>query len=92
MQNPVCPVAIELVQRAAAIALEVREQQLAATVPPSSLEDRISAVLSGVNRPLPFAELRARCRVRNASLYTHLAALTAAGRLIKSAEGYCLAK
>src|SRR5437762_5520571 len=33
------------------------------------------------DRPLPFSELRARCRVRTATLYERLAALTAAGRV-----------
>ena len=49
------------------------------------------AALTGVDHPLPFAELRARCRVRTATLYERLAALTAAGRLGKSDQGYCLA-
>jgi hypothetical protein len=40
---------------------------------------------------MPFAELRARCRVRTATLYERLAALTAAGRLGKSDQGYRLA-
>jgi hypothetical protein len=52
---------------------------------------RITAALTDVNRPLPFAELRARCRVRTATLYERLAALTAAGRLGKSDQGYRLA-
>ena len=91
-ESSIPPVTLELVQRAAAVALEVRDRHSPPPLAPSSLEDRINAALSDVNRPLPFAELRARCRVRNASLYTHLAALTAAGRLIKSAGGYYLAK
>jgi hypothetical protein len=44
----------------------------------------------GRRRPLRGAELRGLCRVRTASLYERLAALTAAGRLAKSDQGYRL--
>jgi hypothetical protein len=43
--------------------------------------------LSGAAQPQPFADLRALCRVRTATLYERLAAMTADGRLIKSADG-----
>jgi hypothetical protein len=85
------PVALELAQHGAAIALKVRQRDTS-PAPPSSPEDRISGVLSEVNGPVPFTELRARCRIRNASLYRHLADLIAAGRLTKTTEGYRLAK
>jgi hypothetical protein len=61
------------------------------TPAPSSVDERITAALTDVEHPLPFAELRARCRVRTATLYERLAALTAAGRLGKSDQGYRLA-
>ena len=48
------------------------------------------AALTDVNRPLPFSELRALCRVRTATLYERLAALTAEGGLTKSDNGYRL--
>jgi hypothetical protein len=86
------PLALELAQRDGAVALEVRQRHPSPAPQPTSLEERISTALSDVSGPLPFAELRARCRVRNASLYHHLADLIAAGRLIKTAEGYRLAK
>ena len=82
-------VTLELAQRANALALEVIEPRTTPT--PSSIDERITAALTDVNRPLPFAELRARCRVRTATLYERLAALTAAGRLGKSDQGYRLA-
>jgi len=41
-------------------------------------------------RPQPFADLRALCRVRSATLYERLAAMTTAGRIVKSADGYLL--
>ena len=84
-------VTLELAQRANALALEVIEPRTAQTPTPGSLDERITAALADVNRPLPFAELRARCRVRTATLYERLAALTAAGRLGKSDQGYRLA-
>jgi hypothetical protein len=84
------PVTLELAHRANALALEVRQPSTPPTPAPSSLDERITAALTDANRPLPFAELRARCRVRNATLYDRLAALTAAGRIVRAAEGYRL--
>ncbi len=84
-------VTLELAQRANALALEVIEPPTPQTPAPGSLDERITAALADVNRPLPFTELRARCRVRTATLYESLAALTAAGRLAKSDQGYHLA-
>jgi hypothetical protein len=52
---------------------------------------RITAALSGADQPQPFAGLRALCRIRTATLYERLAAMTADGRLIKSADGYQIA-
>jgi hypothetical protein len=86
------PVSLELAQRDPAVALEVRERQPLPASEPNSLEERINAALSEVSRPLPFSELRAICRVRSTKLYAQLGALTASGHLIKSKEGYCLAK
>jgi predicted transcriptional regulator len=40
---------------------------------------------------MPFAELRNRCRVRTATLYERLAALTDAGSVVKTDQGYRLA-
>jgi len=42
-------------------------------------------------RAASLAELRAACRVRNATLGERLAALTAAGQLLRGADGYRLA-
>jgi RecA-family ATPase len=84
-------VTLELAQRANALALEVIERRTPQTPAPSSVDERITAALTNVDRPLPFSELRARCRVRTATLYEHLAALTAAGRLGRSDQGYHLA-
>jgi len=84
-------VTLELAQRANALALEVVERRMPQTPTPSSVDERITAALTDVDRPVPFSELRARCRVRTATLYERLAALIAAGRLGRSEEGYRLA-
>ncbi len=81
---------LELVQRADALALEVIERRIPSAPPPRSIDERIANALSSVDRPLPFPELRALCRVRTATLYERLAELAAKGRLVKSECGYRL--
>lgn len=49
---------------------------------------RFAATLARADQPQPFADLRAACRVRTATLYQHLAAMTATSRIVKSPEGY----
>lgn len=80
-------VTLELVQRGDALALEVVERR-EPELPPSSVDERIAAVLAGTSRPVSLAELRAACRVRTATLCDRLAALTAQGRLAKVDAGY----
>ena len=84
---------LDLVQRADALALQVVERQSPAqpTVEPNTLDDRIAAALAEAGQPQPFADLRASCRVRAATLYERIAAMTTAGRIIKSHDGYRLA-
>jgi hypothetical protein len=76
---------LDLVQRADALALQVVERQSPSqpTVEPNTLDDRIAAVLAEASQPQPFADLRASCRVRAATLYDRIAAMTTAGRIIK---------
>jgi len=57
---------------------------------PVSIDQRITAALAASKEPQPFAELRAVCHVRATTLYQRLAALTADGRVVKHANGYCL--
>ena len=83
-------IALELAQRDHALALEASDRRTLQRPPHRSVDERIAAALAGVDRPLPFAELRARCRVRTATLYERLAALTAQGSLIRSDDGYRL--
>jgi len=83
-------ITLELVKRAHAAALEIVERSPPKPAP-SSVDERIIAALTGIDRPLPFAELRALCRSRSATIYNRLDALVAAGRLAKSPQGYRLA-
>ena len=52
------PLTIELAQRGDALALEVADRREPVAPAPSSLDDRIMAVLAEADRPIPFAELR----------------------------------
>jgi hypothetical protein len=90
---PLGPLAIALTQRGPALALEVVERPVVPTetATPSSLDDRIIAVLSDASGSMPFADLRARLRVRAATLYERLAVLTADRRIAKTEIGYRLA-
>ena len=48
----------------------------------------ITAVLAEAQAPMPFNDLRARCRVRTATLYERLAALATSDRVIKQGDCY----
>jgi len=86
-------VTLELTQRANALALEPvqTDRQPERRVEPTSVDQRIAAALAEGEQPRPFSELWASCRVRTTTLYERLAAMTAAGLIVKSADGYCLA-
>lgn len=81
------PIRIELVEAAKALALQVADRSEPATPAPSSLDERIASALADAASPLPFGELRSKCRVRTATLYERLAALTATGRIVKAGDG-----
>ena len=83
-------VTLELAQRANALALEVSDRREPQALAQSSVDERITAALTDVDRPLPFSELRRLCRIRTATLYERLAVLTAEGRLARSDDGYRL--
>jgi hypothetical protein len=85
-------VALELAQRDNALALEPvqLERRPGPGMAPTSIDQRITAALADREQPRPFSELRASCRVRTTTLYERLAAMTAAGIIDKSADGYRL--
>jgi hypothetical protein len=85
------PMKIELAEAGGALALQIVERSEPAQPVPSSLDERITAALAVTASPLPFAELRSKCRVRAATLYERLAALAASGRILKcGTDGYRL--
>jgi DNA-binding HxlR family transcriptional regulator len=75
-----------------ALALELvqPDRQLERPAAPTSLDQRITAVLAERRQPRPFAELRTSCRIRTTTLYQRLAAMIADGIVVKSADGYSL--
>jgi hypothetical protein len=83
---------LELVQRVDALALEVVDRAAQKAQPVLlSVDDRITAALADAGQPQPFADLRAACRIRAATLYERLSAMATDGRIVKSADGYRLA-
>lgn len=85
------PMTIELVQRGEALALEVADRREAVPPAPSSLDERIIAILADADQPVPFAELRSQCRVRAISLLERIGVLCVAGRIVKIDGGYRIA-
>ena len=82
------PRLIELVQSGQALALQLVNPQDQAPPPePISLDQRIIGALAEATTPIPIAELRSKFRIRNATLYDRLNALTAAGRVVKTDNG-----
>lgn len=85
------PLTIELAQQGLALALAVIERSSApSSVTQPSLDERIITVLAEAQNALPFADLRAKCRVRAATLHERIGVLAAAGRIVKTTDGYRL--
>lgn len=84
---------LDLVQRGNALALELATQpaQTPPTAETQTVDDRIVDALTAAGQPQPFADLRASCRIRTATLYERLAAMASDGRIVKSNDGYRLA-
>jgi hypothetical protein len=83
------PIKFELAQSGEALALQLVAPGEPAIPVPSTLDERITSALAEAASPLPFGELRSKCRVRAATLYERLAALTTSGRIVKAGErGY----
>lgn len=83
--------ALELQACGEALALHLAQPQAIASPTPASVDERITDALKHAGRALPISQLRTLCRVRNATLYERLAALTRAGQLQRSPKGYQLA-
>jgi DNA-binding IclR family transcriptional regulator len=58
----------------------------------NTVDERITRALAEAKGPVALVALRANLRIRNATLYERLAALTAAGTLVRSPAGYRLAR
>jgi hypothetical protein len=86
------PITVELANQGLALALEVVERAKPAAATAPSLDERIATVLAEARDPLQFADLRARCRVRAATLHERIGLLVAAGRIVKTADGYRLSQ
>ena len=86
-------ITLELAQRDDTLALRPvqGDPQPNRSVHPESIDQRIASVLADASQPRPFSDLRASCRVRATTLYERLAAMIAAGTIVKSADGYRLA-
>ena len=84
------PLIIELAQQGLALALEVVERAKPVAAASPSLDERITTVLAEAQEALPFADLRAKCRVRAATLHERIGLLATAGRIVKTADGYQL--
>jgi hypothetical protein len=82
---------LELQARGEALALHLAQPPSAPAPPPGCVDERITAALKHAGHALPVSKLRTLCRVRNATLYERLAALTHAGELLRSPDGYQLA-
>ena len=87
------PVTLELVDRDPALALEVRAGSAFVATPTAvrPLEERIKEALHEAGGRLAIAELRERCRVRNATLHERLRSMLRAGHLLRDTQGYRLA-
>lgn len=84
------PIPLTLAAAGDALALAVCHREPPVTPAVTSLDERITTALATASGPLSVAQLRPLCRVRNATLYRHLAALCSQGVLAKSAAGYRL--
>lgn len=81
---------LELKAHGEALALQVAQPPSTPSCVPSSVDERITTALQEAARPLTIKELRPLCRVRNATLYERLAALSSAGQVRRTPEGYQL--
>ena len=82
------PVPLVLSAQGDAVSLEVTESSKPDHPPVDSLDQRITRELNDAQAPLSLAQLRSRCRVRNATLHARLVVLRTQGSVIKTPRGY----
>lgn len=85
-------ISLELRGDGDSVALEVAEAPSSAEAATPAIEERVEQLLAVATAPMTLAEIRAACRVRNATLQQLLAALAAAGRVSRTTEGYALVR
>ena len=83
---------LALVENGHALALAIAETQRAVEPTPASTIERVEQALVQSGGPTSISALRDACRLRNKSLYEALAQLVAQGRVLKTPEGYVLAR
>jgi hypothetical protein len=83
---------LELVSRNETLALHVVTSAPRENPTATSIDERITTALTDASQPLSVSQLRPPlCRVRKATLYERLTAMTAAGHLHRDANGYRIA-
>ena len=88
------PIPLQLRADGDALALTILGRDTPAVrsaAPTVSPAQRIESALATAGGPLPLPLLRETCRIRNATLRDELAALVAAGRVLRRSDGYVLA-
>jgi hypothetical protein len=74
------------------VALEVSADRSTPEPAAPAIEERIEQLLATATAPMTLAQIRAVCRVRNATLQQLLASLAVAGRVTRSPAGYAIAR
>jgi hypothetical protein len=82
---------LELVSHKESLALQVLTSAPLVNPTATSIDERITAALIDALQPLSVSQLRPLCRVRKATLCKRLTAMTAAGHLLRDADGYRIA-
>lgn len=84
-------VSLQLQSADDALALSVISHAPVAAPDSLTVAQKVEQQLAAAGAPLTLAQLRERCRARNATMISTLAELTAAGRVTKGHAGYSLA-
>jgi RecA-family ATPase len=82
-------ISLQLAEAAEAVSLAIAERRPTTPSEPT-LAQRVEHQLATATSPLSAAQLRELCHSRKATMIATLAAMASAGRITKSAGGYCL--